>query len=88
MSRTQETPTSDTMSVPRPATLHDLLIAWQAGEIGYREALRRARIETLGELYEAAELSGVPLSTDLWPEEREQARIVGALLRERAGVGA
>ena len=84
----EDRPTFDPMSVPHPATLHDLLVAWQAGEIGYREALRRARIDTLGELYEAAELSGVPLSKDLWPEEREQARIVGALLRERAGAGA
>lgn len=73
------------MALHRPATLHDLLIAWQAGAIGHREAMRRARIETLGELYEAAELSGVPLSTDLWPEELEQARVVGALLRERVG---
>ncbi|HEX8389232.1 MAG TPA: hypothetical protein VF636_09455 [Sphingomonas sp.] len=71
------------MPVPRPATLHDLLVGWQAGEIGYREAMRRARIDTLDELYEAARLSGVELSTDLWPEEREQARIVGALLRDQ-----
>ena len=74
---------NEAMPLPRPATLHQLLVAWQAGEIGYREAMRRAQIETLGELYDAAELSGVPLSTDLWPEELEQARVVGALLREQ-----
>lgn len=65
----------------RPASLHDLLVAWQAGKIGYREAMERAQIETLDELYEAAHLSGVAVSPDLTPAERRQVSDVVDLLR-------
>lgn len=65
----------------RPATLHDLLVAWQAGEIGYREAMERAQIETLDELYEAAHLSGVAISAELTPAERRQVTDVVDLLK-------
>lgn len=71
------------MPLSRPASLHEILVAWQDGAIGYREALARARLDTLDELYEAAELSGVALSGDLDPAEREQARMVAALLRDQ-----
>lgn len=70
------------MALIRPASLYDILVAWQADEIGYREALERAKLDTLDELYDAAELSGVPLSIDLKPAELEQARVVGAILRD------
>lgn len=70
------------MALPRPASLHGILVAWQAGEIGYREALERAKLDSLDELYDAAQLSGVALSTDLDAAEREQARVVGAILRD------
>jgi hypothetical protein len=65
----------------RPATLYDLLVAWQAGQIGYREAMERAQIETLDELYEAAHASGVTISPELTPAERRQAAEVVPLLR-------
>ena len=67
----------------RPASLHDLLVAWQAGEIGYRQAMSRAKIETLDELYDAARLSGVAIGTDLTPGERASARAVADLLRDQ-----
>lgn len=35
----------------RLLTLHDILVAWQAGEIGYRRAMQLAQIDTLDELY-------------------------------------
>jgi hypothetical protein len=70
------------MALSRPASLHDILTAWQAGAIGYREALERAKLDSLEELYEAAELSGVALSTDLDPTERDVARRIGQVLRD------
>lgn len=64
-----------------PATLYDLLVAWQAGQISYRQAMERAQIETLDELYEAAHNSGVTISPELTPAERRQAAEVVELLR-------
>lgn len=63
------------------ASLHDLLVAWQAAEIGYREAMERAQIDTLDELYDAAHLSGVPISAALTPEEQRQVAAVVELLK-------
>lgn len=71
------------MSRSRPASLYDLLTAWQAGEIGYRGALARTKLDTLGELYDAATLSGVTLNTELNNAEREQARLLAPLLRDQ-----
>jgi len=65
----------------RPASLYDLLVAWQAGQIGYRQAMERAQIETLDELYEAAHNSGVTISRELTPAERRQAAAVVELLK-------
>jgi len=65
----------------RPASLYDLLVAWQAGQIGYRQAMERAQIETLDELYEAAHNSGVTISPELTPAERRQAAAVVELLK-------
>jgi hypothetical protein len=52
------------MNNMRLLTLHDVLTAWQKGAIGYREALERAHIDTLDELYQAASNSGVPIRAD------------------------
>lgn len=49
----------------RLMTLRDILVAWQAGDIGYRRAMDLAQIDTLDELYEAAHLSGVKIRTKL-----------------------
>lgn len=68
----------------RLLTLHDVLVAWQAGEIGYRRALDLARIETLDELYEAASLSGVEVRHRLTDDERAMAALVAGLIRGQA----
>lgn len=65
----------------RLLTLHDILTAWQAGEIGYRRALQLAQIDTLDELYDAANLSGVAIRTQPNAAEAAMAEIVGDLLR-------
>lgn len=67
-----------------PATLHDILVAWQAGRIGYRRALELAQIDTLDELYEAANLSGVEIRTQLTTEEQAMAQVVADLIRGQA----
>jgi len=65
-------------------TLHDILVAWQAGEIGYRRAMQLAKIDTLDELYEAANLSGVEIRTKLTSDEEAMAKIVADLIRGQA----
>jgi hypothetical protein len=65
-------------------TLHDILVAWQAGEIGYRRAMQLAQIDTLDELYEAANLSGVAIRTRLTSDEEAMAKIVANLIRGQA----
>ncbi|MBC7987380.1 MAG: hypothetical protein H7X93_12050 [Sphingomonadaceae bacterium] len=71
-----------------PASLYTILVAWQAGEFGYREALTLSNIDTLDELYDAAHLSGVPIRTKLLPDEEVMARRVGALLRAQSSAAA
>lgn len=68
----------------RLITLHDILTAWQQDRIDYREAMRLADIDTLGELYDAAELSGVALRTELTDFENRQADLVADLIRGQA----
>lgn len=65
-------------------TLHDILTAWQEDRIDYREAMARARIDTLDELYEAAELSGVAIRSGLHDFESRQADLVARLIRGQA----
>lgn len=65
-------------------TLHDILVAWQQDRIDYREAMRLARIDTLDELYEAAELSDVDIRSRLHDFEDLQADLVANLIRGQA----
>jgi len=65
-------------------TLHDILAAWQQDRIDYRGAMRLARIETLDELYEAADLSSVEIRTQLHDFEDRQADLVADLIRGQA----
>ena len=65
-------------------TLHGILVAWQADRVDYREALRLAKIDTLDELYEAAELSGVGIRTQLHDFADRQADLVADLIRGQA----
>lgn len=62
-------------------TLHDILTAWQRGEIDYRRALELARIDTLSELYKAAEHSGVAIRTEPTENELRQAELIAELIR-------
>ena len=62
-------------------TLHDILTAWQAGKMGYRRAMQRAQIDTLGELYEAAALSGVEIRTTPTTKEEAMGRNMADLIR-------
>ena len=71
-------------AMPFPTTLHDILVAWQAGELGYRDAMRLAGADTLDGLYDAAHLSGVPIRPGLNPEERAQGKVAAPLLRAAA----
>ena len=71
----------------RLIALNDVLRAWQAGRIRYRDAMRRAGAETLDELYDAAWLSRVPLRAEMLPEEREQASRVAPIIRAAAKRG-
>lgn len=65
-------------------TLYDILVAWQDDRIDYREAMRLAKIDTLDELYEAAELSDVEIRTKLHGFEDRQADLVADLIRGQA----
>lgn len=62
-------------------SLHDILLAWQAGKMDYRHAMNLAQIDTLGELYKAAEHSGVEIRKKPNEHELKQAEIVAELLR-------
>ena len=66
-------------------SLHDILVAWQNDEIGYRRALDLAQIDTLDELYDAAALSGVALRVRLTDAEDASATLLAQLLRDRPG---
>lgn len=64
--------------------LKAILVSWQWGEIGYREAMARSGISSLFELYEAARQCDVPLRKDLLPrEEHAVAMATRDLLSER-----
>ncbi|WP_149469998.1 MULTISPECIES: hypothetical protein [Alphaproteobacteria] len=61
-----------------------ILASWQAGEIGYRDAMGRSGIGSLFGLYEAARQCNIPLRKDLLPrEERAVALATMDLLGER-----
>jgi hypothetical protein len=51
------------------AAPHDILVAWQDGEIGYREAMALTACENLFELYEACRSSCVAIRRELTPAE-------------------
>ena len=68
----------------RVLSLHDILVAWQEGRMDYRRAMDLAQIDTLGELYAAAEHSGVTIRAEPTEEEHRQADLVADLIRGRA----
>ena len=62
-------------------SLHEILVDWQAGRIDYRCAMALAQIDTLGELYDAALHSGVPIRTEPTEHEARHADVVAELIR-------
>jgi hypothetical protein len=73
------------MSTMRPEgliTLNDILTAWQAGRIGYRQAMDWTDIDSLGGLYEAARMSGVPVRKTLSEREAERTEAIAQVLRD------
>ncbi len=65
-------------------SLHDILLAWQAGKMDYRSAMEHAQIDTIGELYKAAEHSGVEIRMEPNEHELQQAEMVADLIRGQA----
>ena len=65
-------------------SLHDILVAWQEGRMDYQRAMEMSQIDTLGELYVAAENSGVDIRTQPREDELRQAEMVAALIRGQA----
>ena len=63
--------------------MHEVLVAWQAGRIGYRRAIDLAGVDSLPELYAAARSSGVPLRKTLLPEEKRAADYATAAIIRR-----
>lgn len=64
------------------ASPHDILQAWQDGDIGYREAMRLTACESLFELYQACRSSGVSVRSELTAEEM---RMVDATVSDLTG---
>lgn len=65
-------------------SLHDILVAWQDGRMDYRRAMELAQIDTLGELYRAADNSGVEIRVEPSEHELRQAEMVAELIRGQA----
>lgn len=65
-------------------SLHDILLAWQAGTMDYRRAMDLTQIDTIGELYKAAEHSGVEIRMEPNEHELQQAQMVAELIRGQA----
>lgn len=58
----------------RKASPHDILQAWQDGEISYRDAMALLDIDTLPDLYQACVSSGVSLRKALTEGEERSVR--------------
>lgn len=65
-------------------SLHDILVVWQEGHMDYRRAMELAQIDTLGELYRAAENSGVEIRVEPNEHELRQAEMVAEIIRGQA----
>lgn len=65
-------------------SFHDILVAWQEGRMSYRGGMEMAQIDTLGELYRAAENSGVEIRSEPNEHELRQAEMVAELIRGQA----
>jgi hypothetical protein len=68
-----------------PESLYDILTAWQAGSLTAAKAMRRAGLQTVGELYAAAASSGVRLRRHLLPAEQAAAVAATKAIRNKIG---
>lgn len=59
----------------RKASPHDILQAWQDGEISYRDAMALLDIDTLSDLYQACVSSGVSIRKELTEREERSVRL-------------
>lgn len=66
-----------------PETLHEVLVAWQAGRLTARQAMYLCGLEGFADLYAAASSSGVPLRKTLLPAEKKAANLATAAIRNR-----
>lgn len=66
-----------------PATLHDILTAWQRGDLGTRHAMSLAGVDTIADLYGAARSSAVPIRKELLAREKAAADRATAAIRAR-----
>jgi hypothetical protein len=57
------------LSELQKASPHDILQAWQDGDVGYREAMKLTDCESLFELYQACRSSGVAFRSVLTDQE-------------------
>lgn len=75
---------STTASRPKePHSLHDILVAWQAGRMTSRNAMRLTGIDHLSGLNEAARSSAVPIRKTLLPFEARAAERATAAINSR-----
>lgn len=69
-----------------PMSLHDILVAWQAGRLSARMAMALGGLDGFDALYEAARNSAVPLRKTLLPEEVRAANYATGAVRRRLGM--
>ena len=75
--------THEATSPSLPETVHEILVAWQAGRIGWRRAVDLVGVPGLPELYDAAHSSGVPVRKTLLPQEKRAAARAVTSIRQR-----
>ena len=75
--------TSDRHPGPYPSTVHDILVAWQAGRMSARHAIALTGVDGFDTLYRAARESGVPLRKTLLRQEKLAADLATAAIRKR-----
>ncbi|MEJ0052510.1 MAG: hypothetical protein WDN02_15135 [Methylovirgula sp.] len=66
-----------------PESLYDILTAWQSGSLTARRAMRRAGLDTVGDLYAAAASSGVRLRRHLLTAEQAASDAATKAIRKK-----
>ena len=66
-----------------PETVHEVLVAWQEGRLGWRRAVDLVGVAGLPDLYDAAASSGVTIRKTLLPREKRAVERAVAAIRKR-----